>query len=79
MKHADQAADSSETRRYRIELEGEFPADWASWFGTAEVRSERGTTVLELTVPDQAALHGALRRVHDLHLRLISLIRIEPD
>jgi hypothetical protein len=63
--------------RYRLELEGELSGEWAAWFGDAEVRCHEGRTVLELTVPDQAALHGVLRRVHDLHLRLVALNRID--
>lgn len=63
--------------RYRIEIEGEIDPEWAAWFGARDLRTEGGRSVLEVTVADAAALQGALRRVHDLHLRLVSLVRVE--
>lgn len=65
----------SEGTHYTIVVEGELGEDWASWFGAGSVRSENGHTVLQVTVSDQAELHGLLRRVHDLHLRLVSVTR----
>lgn len=63
---------------YRLELEGELPAEWAAWFGARSIVTVAGRTQLEISVTDQAALHGVLRRVHDLHLQLVSLARLEP-
>lgn len=63
---------------YRLELQGELPSEWAAWFGARSIVTVAGRTQLELVVADQAALYGALRRVHDLHLQLLSLARIEP-
>lgn len=62
---------------YRIVIEGELGQDWAVWFGAASVRSENGSTVLQVTVSDQAELQGLLRRVHDLHLHLVSVTRTD--
>jgi hypothetical protein len=61
--------------RYRLEVEGEVGPEWASWFDARAVRAADGRTVIELEVTDQAQLHGLVRRVLDLHLRLVSLIR----
>lgn len=66
-----------ESLHYRLELEGELPQEWAAWFGARHIVTVAGRTQLELVVADQAALYGVLRRVHDLHLQLISLARIE--
>lgn len=60
---------------YRIVIEGELGEDWAPWFGAGSVRSKNGTTVLQVAVSDQSELHGLLRRVHDLHLPLVSVTR----
>jgi hypothetical protein len=78
LRPSDRTAESHEPLEYRLELEGELAEDWAGWFGAAEVTTEAGRTVLLLVVPDQAALHAALRRVHDLNLRLIALTRVNP-
>ncbi|HSJ15783.1 MAG TPA: hypothetical protein VK939_15360 [Longimicrobiales bacterium] len=62
--------------RYRLELEGEIAQEWAGWFDADHIESAGGRAVVDVTVADQAALHGVLRRVHDLHLRLVSLTLI---
>jgi hypothetical protein len=61
---------------YRLVVEGQIGADWASWFGAVTVTAADGITTLEFAVMDQAELHGLLRRVHDLHLPLLALTRI---
>lgn len=63
---------------YRLELEGDIPQEWAGWFNAAAVVRKEGRTEIEVEVPDDSALHGLLRRVQDLRLRLVSLTRIEP-
>lgn len=62
---------------YRIEIEGELSAGLEGWIDVDAIRSEGGVTVLEVTAVDQAQLHGLLRRLHDLHLRLIGLSRTD--
>jgi hypothetical protein len=77
VESTNQAHRDSQRLRYRLELDGEIAEGWTEWFGSDVVQSVEGNTVLEVTVTDQAALHGVLRRVHDLHLRLISLTQIK--
>jgi hypothetical protein len=77
VERTNQAQQDGPCFRYRLELDGEIAEGWADWFGSDVVQSVEGSTVLEVTVTDQAALHGVLRRVHDLHLRLISLTQIK--
>ncbi|GAA1871556.1 hypothetical protein GCM10009836_60480 [Pseudonocardia ailaonensis] len=63
--------------RYEIHLEGRLDARWADWFdGMALTTTARGTT-LRGPVADQAALHGLLRRIHDLGLPLLTVTRLD--
>ncbi len=74
---------NAQAGRYEIRLTGRLDARWTAWFDGLTVRHDSdGTTVISGQVADQAALHGLLRRVRDLGLPLVSVIRIErvqPD
>ena len=64
--------------RYEIRLKGHLDARWATWFdGLSLTHEGDGITVIHGPVVDQAALHGVLRRVRDVGLPLISVIRVE--
>jgi hypothetical protein len=64
---------------YEVRLQGHLDARWAAWFdGLSLKRETNGTTVIRGPIPDQAALHGLLRKVKDLGLPLISVTRIAP-
>jgi hypothetical protein len=63
--------------RYRIVLSGAFGKTALTYFDEADVTTGFEWTALEITVADQAALYGFLRRVHDLHLKLISVERLD--
>ena len=64
---------SDECGHYRIRVKGHLADRWAAAFdGFALTRSADGSTVLDGVV-DQAALHGALRRLADLGVPLISV------
>jgi hypothetical protein len=65
--------------RYSITVEGRLDGSWAGWFNCESLRSEGETTVLEVAVSDQAQLHAVMRRVHDLHLRLVSVTRLGSE
>ena len=66
--------------RYEIRLKGHLDGRWAAWFDGLSLTHEReGITVIHGPVVDQAALHGLLRKVCDLGLPLVSVIRVEPD
>jgi hypothetical protein len=64
--------------RYRAEVEGEIPPEWAAWFGAEALDTSEGRTRMELRVADQSQLHGVLRRIHDLHLQMVRLERLDP-
>ncbi|HEX8219869.1 MAG TPA: hypothetical protein VF914_11760 [Chloroflexia bacterium] len=76
---------STDVHRYRYEpeyyeicLKGHLDARWENWFGDLTITLEdTGNTLLAGTVVDQAALHGLLRKVRDLGMPLISVIRVE--
>ena len=65
--------------RYEIRFEGHLHARWADWFdGLTVTDDNNGTTIVEGDVADQAALHGLLRKLHDLGLPLLSVNRLGP-
>jgi len=65
---------------YQIRLKGHLGRQWTDWFGGLSITLEdNGDTLLAGPVVDQAALHGLLRKVRDLGLPLLSVIRLQPD
>ena len=67
-------------RTYEIRFAGHLHSRWAGWFDGLTVTDESdGTTLVEGPVADQAALHGLLRKLHDLGLPLLSVTRTGPD
>jgi hypothetical protein len=71
--------DHYEPGLYEIRIEGHLDDRWADWFGGLTITLEEdGDTLLTGPVVDQAALHGLLRKVRDLGMPLISVIRVEP-
>ena len=72
--------DQDEPGRYEIRLKGHLDDRWADWFtGMTITREANGETRLTGPVADQAALHGLLRKVRDLGLPLVFVVRVEPE
>jgi hypothetical protein len=65
------------THFYEIHIEGHLDGQWADWFDGMSITLEEGTTLLSGPVPDQAALHGLLRKIRDLGMPLVSVNRIQ--
>jgi hypothetical protein len=66
--------------KYQVRIEGELGQEWADWFGDPAIsREDAGVTLLTCDVPDQAALHGLLRKLRDLGLPLLSIDRIDEE
>ena len=64
---------------YQIRLQGHLGPEWTDWFGGLTVTLEdNGDTLLTGPIVDQAGLHGLLKRIRDLGIPLISVMRIEP-
>ena len=63
---------------YQIRLKGHLGAGWPGWFGSMTITlQDNGDTLLTGPVVDQAALHGLLKKVRDLGLPLLSVLRVE--
>jgi hypothetical protein len=65
-------------KTYEIRLHGEIPPDELIEFENLRATVEPAETVLVGCLPDQAALHGILRRLNALGLELIE-VRQLPD
>ncbi len=64
---------------YEIRVQGRLGSRWAAWFdGMALTAEDDGTTTISGPVLDQAALHGLLRKVRDVGLPLLSVVRLPP-
>jgi len=60
--------------QYDIEIEGHLDDGWQEWFeGFLLVRLANGRSTLTGPVRDQAALHGILKKISNLGLKLISV------
>jgi hypothetical protein len=71
--------DPDEPMVYQLRITGHLGLQWTEWFeGLTIVLQENGETLLTGAVVDQAALHGLLKKVRDLGLPLISVIRVNP-
>ncbi len=71
--------DPNQPRVYQIRLQGHLGRGWSDWFeGLTITLEDNGETLLTGPVVDQAALHGLLRKVRDLGMPLLSVIRVKP-
>ena len=65
---------------YEIRVEGHLTNRWSDWFeGLAIHNDSNGETILSGSLTDQAALFGALNKIHALNLTLISVNRSSPE
>jgi hypothetical protein len=64
---------------YQLRIKGQLGPRWTEWFGGMTITLEdNGDMLLTGPMEDQAALHGVLRKVRDLGMPLISVVRVEP-
>ena len=62
---------------YHIRVDGHLAMHWADVFdGLTITLEESGNTLLSGPVVDQAALYGALRRIRDAGMTLVSIERL---
>jgi hypothetical protein len=65
---------------YQIRIKGHLGRQWADWFDGLTITPEsNGDVLLTGLVIDQAALHGLLKKVRDLGMPLISVMRVNPS
>ncbi len=70
--------DPSQPMVYQIRIKGHLGRRWTDWFeGLTITLEDNGETLLTGPVVAQAALHGLLRKVRDLGMPLLSVIRLE--
>jgi len=63
---------------YQIRIKGHLGRKWTDWFeGLTISLEDNGDTLLTGPVVDQAALHGLLKKVRDLGMTLVSVVRVK--
>ena len=63
---------------YQIRVRGNLGCQWTVWFDDLTIILEdNGSMLLTGPVVDQAPLHGLLKKVGDLDMPLVSVIRVE--
>ena len=71
--------DPNQPTLYQIRVKSHLGSDWTDWFeGLTITLEDNGEMLLTGPVVDQAALYGLLKKVRDLGMPLVSVIRIEP-
>ncbi len=64
---------------YHIVVQGHLDVGWSTWFGGLHVtHGGHDRTLLAGVIRDQAELHGALVKIRDLGLPLISVQLVTP-
>lgn len=70
------AFDSSKPVIYQIRIRGHLDDQWSDWFDGLKITLEdNGDTLLTGPIVDQAALYGMLKKVRDLGMPLLEVIR----
>jgi hypothetical protein len=65
---------------YEIRIRGKLDARWSRWFTNLQIIPQPdGHTLLTGPIVDQAALYGAISRMRDLGLVLISVHRVPSE
>jgi hypothetical protein len=63
-----------------IRVKGHLDSSWSDWFdGMTITNVENGDALLSGPILDQAALQGALKKIRDLGLPLISVNQVGAD
>ncbi len=63
---------------YEIRIKDHLETYWYEWFeGWSITNLECGEVLLRRSNVDQSALHGALNKIRDLNLMLLSVTRIQ--
>ena len=61
---------------YEFRVRSRLSHQWVDWFDGLKIGyDDLGNTLISGEIPDQAALHGILRKIRDLNLILVSINR----
>lgn len=78
MDENDGKVDPGAHQLYEIRLKGHLDEHWSEWFDDLSVTyDQQDNTILSGQVTDQSALHGLLKKVHNLGLPLIAVSQVE--
>ncbi len=65
---------------YQIRVKGHLAEHWAEWFDDLSLCNEaNGEATLRGPIADQAALHGVLVKLRDLHLPVLAVNRVDLE
>ncbi len=68
------------TKIYKIKIKERLENHWTDWFdGLVFTCEDDGTTTIQGSLPDQAALHSILLKIRDLNLSLISVTELKSN
>jgi hypothetical protein len=71
--------DANKPEAYQIRIKGHLGGEWTDWFeGLTITLEDNGDTILTGPVPDQATLHGLLKKVRDLGTPLLAVNVVKP-
>jgi hypothetical protein len=63
----------SSAANYEIHIKEDIPEQWLESFDTIHIETTSTHSIIQIYLPDQAALHGLMARVRDLGLTLMSI------
>jgi hypothetical protein len=70
----------SERFIFEIRVQGHLDPFWYAWFEGWEITNlENGEALLKSATIDPAGVHGALSKIRDLNLGLVSVVRIPAE
>jgi len=71
---------NKEDNGYEIKIKGHLAIHWRAWFeGWSITNLENGEVLLRSSSVDQSGLHGALNKICDLNLTLVSVTPGTPS
>jgi hypothetical protein len=77
-KHPDGPRRDPQPQRYQIRVRGRLGHTMRAAFPALQARTHADQTVLTGTLPDQAAIYGALAEIEALGLELLEVRRLPP-
>lgn len=65
---------TNEHTHYHIKIQGQLDDRWQEWFDDLDIiLTLDGDTILSGAIVDQSALHGVLKKISNLGMKLISV------